>query len=90
MKAPLPAISALIALRQGAMALWSAWRNPRTPLAARVLLVLGLAYLVMPLDLVSDLIPVLGWADDAMVLPLVVMAFKRLVERSNPVDAVSP
>ncbi|MFD1148086.1 YkvA family protein [Saccharothrix hoggarensis] len=42
-------------------------RDPRVPRAARVRLWLLLAYLALPLDLVPDFIPVLGYADDAIV-----------------------
>ena len=37
--------------------------------STRALLAGGLAYLALPIDLVPDIIPVVGWADDAAVLP---------------------
>lgn len=43
-------------------------RDPRVPRSARVRLVLLLAYLALPFDLVPDFIPVLGYADDAIVV----------------------
>jgi uncharacterized membrane protein YkvA (DUF1232 family) len=47
------------------------------PIATRVWLVLLLAYLVSPVDLVPDVVPVLGYADDAVVVALVLRAVVR-------------
>jgi uncharacterized membrane protein YkvA (DUF1232 family) len=48
-----------------------------TPRAARVRLWLLLAYLAMPLDVVPDFIPVIGYADDAIITLLVVRSVVR-------------
>lgn len=47
-----------------------AWDDPRTPWAARVLLVLVIAYALSPIDLIPDFVPVLGYLDDLLLLPL--------------------
>jgi uncharacterized membrane protein YkvA (DUF1232 family) len=47
------------------------------PRAARVRLVLLLGYLAMPLDLVPDFVPVLGYADDAIIVSLVLRSVIR-------------
>jgi uncharacterized membrane protein YkvA (DUF1232 family) len=47
------------------------------PRAARVRLVLLLGYLAMPLDLVPDFVPVLGYADDAIIVSLVLRSVVR-------------
>ncbi|GAB6938407.1 YkvA family protein [Isoptericola variabilis] len=44
---------------------------------ARALLVVLLGYLAMPFDLVPDVVPVLGWADDVIVVALVLRAVVR-------------
>jgi uncharacterized membrane protein YkvA (DUF1232 family) len=54
---------------------WGIVRDPRTPLPLKALLGAGLAYVVMPLDLVPDAIPILGQADDLTVLLLVLDMF---------------
>ncbi|MFE5340350.1 YkvA family protein [Isoptericola sp. NPDC056578] len=43
----------------------------------RALLVVLLGYLAMPFDVVPDVIPVLGWADDVVVVVLVLRAVVR-------------
>ncbi len=54
---------------------WGIVRDPRTPLPLKALLGAGLAYVVVPLDLVPDAIPILGQADDLTVLLLVLDMF---------------
>jgi len=64
---------------------WRYWRrlirDPRTPRWSRWLLVLACAYLVTPLDLIPDWIPLLGWGDDLVVVPLLVFAALRGIPR---------
>ncbi|XVS65462.1 YkvA family protein [Actinosynnema sp. CA-299493] len=56
-------------------------RDPRVPRSARVRLWLLLAYLALPFDLVPDFIPVLGYADDAIV---VVWVLRSVIRTAGP------
>ena len=56
--------------------------DPRVPGRVRLLLVLALAYLVFPIDLVPDFVPVAGQLDDAIVLALVL---RQVVRAAGPV-----
>lgn len=47
------------------------------PVGVRVRLALVLVYLASPLDLVPDIIPVIGYADDALVLAIVLRSVLR-------------
>jgi uncharacterized membrane protein YkvA (DUF1232 family) len=49
---------------------WAMLRDPRTPAAAKLTLVLAMLYVLSPVDLVPDVIPVLGWLDDGVVAVL--------------------
>lgn len=51
--------------------------DSNVPRAARVRLVLLLGYLAMPFDLVPDFVPVLGYADDAIMVSLVLRSVVR-------------
>ena len=59
--------------------MWLAVRDPRTPLAAKLVGVLVAAYALSPIDLVPDFIPVLGLVDDAVLIPLGVWLFEKMV-----------
>ena len=51
--------------------------DPNVPRAARVRLALLLGYLAIPFDLVPDFVPVLGYADDAIIVSLVLRSVVR-------------
>jgi len=49
---------------------WRVFRDPDTPMIAKVVIPAVLAYLAMPLDIIPDFIPVLGQLDDLLVVAL--------------------
>ncbi len=58
---------------------WAVLRDPRAPRAAKLATVLAVLYVVSPIDLVSDFIPILGWLDDGLIASLLLqLAFKFL------------
>lgn len=67
------------AVKRDLTVLWLAARDPRVPLRAKALAVLALAYALSPIDLIPDLIPVLGQVDDLIFVPLLVWAALRCV-----------
>lgn len=50
--------------------------DPETPIASRGILLAALAYFVMPADLVPDLMPLIGFTDDAAVLMAAITAVR--------------
>jgi len=66
-------------IRTEAHAVWFAVRDPRTPLLAKLVGLLVAAYALSPIDLIPDFIPVLGLVDDAILIPLGVWLFERLI-----------
>lgn len=62
-----------------AHAAWLAARDPRVPMLARILAVAVAAYALSPIDLIPDFIPVLGWLDDLVIVPLGLLAVRRLI-----------
>ncbi|MCW2924382.1 MAG: hypothetical protein JWM98_1786 [Thermoleophilia bacterium] len=67
------------ALRQEVLALYLACRDPETPRLARVLAGVVVAYALSPIDLIPDVIPVLGYLDDLILLPLGIALVLRLI-----------
>lgn len=66
-------------IRVEAHAVYLAARDSRTPLPARLLGLLVAAYALSPIDLIPDFIPVLGLLDDALLIPLGVWLFEKMV-----------
>lgn len=66
-------------LKAHADALYLAARHPRTPWYARAVAGLVVAYALSPIDLIPDPIPVLGYLDDLVLLPLGFLLARRLV-----------
>ncbi len=54
--------------RGDAMRLWFALRHPAAPLWLKVGTALLVLYVLSPIDLIPDTIPLLGWVDDAAIL----------------------
>lgn len=67
------------AIKRDVHALWLASRDPRTPWYAKALAIGIAAYALSPIDLIPDFIPVLGYLDDAILLPLGIMLAVRLI-----------
>ena len=67
------------ALRRDVAGLVLAVRDPRTPLAARIIAALVVAYALSPIDLIPDFVPVLGYLDDLIIVPLGLALVLRLI-----------
>ena len=67
------------ALKTEIRALMIASRDPRTPWVAKALAVLIVAYALSPIDLIPDFIPILGYLDDLILLPLGILLAIRLI-----------
>jgi len=57
-------------MKQQITILFVASRDARTPLSAKAIAILVVAYAVSPIDLIPDFIPVLGYLDDLLLLPI--------------------
>jgi uncharacterized membrane protein YkvA (DUF1232 family) len=67
------------ALKRDVVALWLAARDPRVPLRAKIVAGAVAAYALSPLDLIPDFIPLLGYLDDLLLVPLGILLAIRLV-----------
>ena len=66
-------------LKAELLALYLAYRHPRTPLYARVFAIMVVAYAFSPIDLIPDPIPVLGYLDDLILVPLGIALAVRMI-----------
>ena len=67
-------------IKRDAVALYLATRDPRVPWYAKALAALIAAYALSPIDLIPDFIPVLGYLDELILLPLAIMGVVRLID----------
>jgi uncharacterized membrane protein YkvA (DUF1232 family) len=66
-------------LKSEIVALWFCTRHPRTPFIAKALAAALVAYAFSPIDLIPDFIPVLGYLDDLILLPIGIWIVLKLV-----------
>jgi uncharacterized membrane protein YkvA (DUF1232 family) len=66
-------------LKTDVVALWLAARDPRVPWYAKVLAGMVAAYALSPIDLIPDFVPVLGYADDLLIVPLGIFLAIKLI-----------
>jgi uncharacterized membrane protein YkvA (DUF1232 family) len=67
------------AVKRDVIAIWLAARDRRTPWAPRILAACIAAYALSPIDLIPDFVPVLGYLDDLLIVPLGIIAVVRLI-----------
>lgn len=72
-------------IKRDGVTLWFAGKDPRTPWYAKALGVLVVAYALSPIDLIPDFIPVLGYVDDVLLLPVLIWLTIKLL----PSDVIS-
>lgn len=66
-------------LKRDVLALWLAARDARTPRLAKLLALLVAAYALSPIDLIPDFIPLLGYLDDLLLVPLGIWLVIKLI-----------
>lgn len=67
------------ALKRQVMVLWFSCRHPQSPWLPRLLAIAVVAYALSPIDLIPDFIPILGYLDDLILLPLGLWLVIRLM-----------
>jgi uncharacterized membrane protein YkvA (DUF1232 family) len=66
-------------IKRDVHALYLASRDPRVPWYAKAVVVVVAGYALSPIDLIPDFIPVLGYLDDVIVLPLGILLVVRMI-----------
>jgi uncharacterized membrane protein YkvA (DUF1232 family) len=60
-------------------AIYLAARDPRVPWYAKALALCVAGYALSPIDLIPDFVPVLGYLDDVVIVPLGILAVVKLI-----------
>jgi uncharacterized membrane protein YkvA (DUF1232 family) len=66
-------------IKRDVHALYLASRDPRTPWYAKALAIVVAGYALSPIDLIPDFIPVLGYLDDVILVPLGIWGVVKLI-----------
>lgn len=66
-------------IKRDVIALWLASRDPRVPWYAKAVAAAVAAYALSPVDLIPDFIPVIGYLDDLLIVPLGILLAVRLI-----------
>lgn len=73
-------------IKSDGVMLWFACHDPRTPTWLKALAFFVVAYLFSPIDLVPDFIPVLGYLDDVILLPMLIWLALRYLPTDVALD----
>lgn len=68
-------------LKKDIPAVFLALKAKETPILAKIMAFLTVAYALSPVDLVPDIIPVLGYLDDVLILPALVALTVKLIPK---------
>jgi len=66
-------------IKRDAVMLWFARKHPDTPMLAKIVCIVAVLYALSPIDLIPDFIPILGYIDDALLLPAMIWIAVRLL-----------
>ncbi len=64
---------------------WTIVRDVRTPASAKLATIAAVLYVISPIDLVPDFIPILGWLDDGLIAVLLL----KLAQKLLPADLLA-
>lgn len=68
-------------LKQQTYALYLASRSSQVPFIAKLLIVMVVAYALSPIDLIPDFIPLIGYLDDLLLLPMGIWLAIKLIPK---------
>lgn len=68
-------------LKRQTLVVYFAAKDPRTPLVVRLLALCVAAYALSPIDLIPDFIPIIGYLDDLLIVPLGLALIVRLIPK---------
>jgi len=73
-------------LKNEIYAIFLAFKDKRTPIYAKIMIGLTISYALSPIDLIPDFIPIIGYLDDLMILPLMISISIKLIPKYILID----
>lgn len=73
-------VAAKVPFAADALSVWWCARDPETPTAAKGMMLAALAYFVLPTDALPDILPVIGFTDDAAVFAALMAILGRTLK----------
>lgn len=73
-------------IRRDVVALWLSARDPRVPWYAKLIAAAVAAYALSPIDLIPDFVPVLGYLDDLIIVPLGILVAVKMIPAAVMAD----
>jgi uncharacterized membrane protein YkvA (DUF1232 family) len=74
-------------IKRDVVTVYFAARDPQAPMGARILAAVVAAYALSPIDLIPDFIPVFGYLDDLLIVPLGLLLVMRMMPEAVLVNA---
>ena len=68
-------------LKEQSLVLYYAYKNPKLPLWKKIFVGLVIGYLFSPIDLIPDFIPIIGYLDDLIIVPLGISISLKLIPK---------
>jgi uncharacterized membrane protein YkvA (DUF1232 family) len=69
-------------ITQNLSILYIAYKRKDVPIIAKIIVVIAIIYALSPLDLIPDFIPVLGYLDDLIILPLLIYLSIKIIPKN--------
>ena len=76
-----------ILIKKEILTLYFAYKNPKLPILPKIIIIIALGYALSPIDLIPDFIPILGYLDDLILIPLFIKLSLKLIPTEIIIDA---
>ena len=68
-------------LKQEIYTLYLAYKNPRVPWYGKIFIIITVGYAISSIDLIPDFIPIIGYLDDLILLPLGILLSIKMIPK---------
>ena len=68
-------------LKYNLSALYLAYKRKDVPIFAKIIIIIAVVYALSPIDLIPDFIPIIGYLDDLIIVPLLVVIALKLIPK---------